>query len=44
MSQKHTASPEMQKFFTKLLALKEFVKKEMKNKDDRILNEIYERS
>lgn len=43
MLEKHIASPEMKKFFTKLLALKDFVKKEMKNKNDPIIKEIYER-
>lgn len=43
MLEKHTASPEMQKFFTKLLALKEYVKKEMKIKNDPSFKEVYER-
>lgn len=43
MSEKYTASPNMQKFFDKLLKLKDFVKQELKNKKDPVMDEIYKK-
>jgi len=43
MKETYPASPNMQKFFTKFSSLKEYVKKQLKNKNDPVLLEIYER-
>lgn len=41
--EKHTASPGMQKFFTKLLALKEFIREELKYEKTIALEMVYKK-
>ena len=43
MPEKHKASPEMMKFFEKLLDLKKFIKNELDNCEDPIMREIYKK-